>query len=88
MQDIRQRTITGKPSCCDICGGTLEYKGLGEYYCSNCDHKLYDDYGKVRNFVDDNPTAMIKEIAAATGVSKNRIREFVDQDRFIERRWR
>ena len=88
MQNIRSRTISGKLISCEKCGNPLDYKGLGEYYCPICEETIYDDYGIVRNYVEENPTATIKEISVATGVSKERIREFVDQDRFVERRFR
>ncbi len=34
------------PRVCQICGGVMVFKGVGEYHCENCGDVAYDDYGK------------------------------------------
>ena len=70
-----------KPNKCDACEGTLSYKGLGEYRCDDCRNVMYDDYGKVRNYLDEHRGATQAEVSAATGVGKNTIRQFLMQDK-------
>ncbi len=88
MQDLRARTLSDKLVNCEKCGSRLDYRGLGEYCCPECGEICYNDYGKVRNYVEENPTATIKNISIATGVTKEKIREFINEDKFVERRWR
>lgn len=63
-----------EPDRCDDCGGEVDYIGLGEYKCRNCGKHLYDDYGKVRKYVEEFKGASRIEIAEFTGVDK----EFID----------
>ena len=59
-----------KPTQCTKCGGNLKYTGVGEYVCEVCRNIEYDDYGKVRNFIENHPGANIKQTEKGTGVSK------------------
>jgi len=70
-----------KPTSCEKCGGRVEYKGIGEYKCEDCKAVMYDDYGKVRNYLEENRGATQGEVAAATGVSTNTIRQLLRDDR-------
>lgn len=71
------------PKECTKCGCTsLHYKGLGEYSCAECENLEYDDYGKVRNYLDKNRGTPITIIARDTGVSKWTIRQMVEEERF------
>ncbi len=71
------------PQDCSKCGcPTLQYKGLGEFCCSECGNMEYDDYGKVRNYLEINKRAPITLIAKETGVSKWTIRQMVEEERF------
>lgn len=69
------------PSSCDKCGGKLQYKGIGEYACEDCNNIMYNDYGKVRNYLEKHPGATQNEVAQATGVHKNVIRRFLREDK-------
>ena len=71
-----------KLTFCPDCGATVTYKGLGEYVCDKCRKTCYDDYGKVRVFLEKYPGANIVQVANNTGVSKNLIRRMVDENRF------
>lgn len=70
-----------KPYSCKECDGELEYLGLGEYKCKKCNAVMYDDYGKVRNFLERNRGANLTETAMATGVTKNVIRTFLREEK-------
>lgn len=70
------------PVSCVRCYGSLSYKGLGEYVCDVCGAKSYDDYGKVRNYLEEHKGAGVAEIAMMTGVDKNQIRDMLEEERF------
>ena len=71
------------PTQCSKCGSNhLHYKGLGEYCCGECEHLEYDDYGRVRNYLETHKGAPITVIAKDTGVPKWTIREMVEEERF------
>ena len=72
-----------KLKSCPECGHAVDYKGLGEYFCRTCDKVIYDDYGKVRHFLEEYPGATVLQIAQATGVDKAKIRMMVQQDKFV-----
>lgn len=71
-----------RPTFCDKCNGVMVYRGLGEYQCEECETIDYDDYGKVRNFLDKHRGANVAEISSATGVSHKTIREMIKENRF------
>ena len=71
------------PTQCSKCGSNhLHYKGLGEYCCGECENLEYDDYGRVRNYLETHKGAPITVVAKDTGVSKWTIREMVEEERF------
>lgn len=71
------------PVQCTKCGEyDLKYKGLGEYFCEKCENSEFDDYGKVRNYLDVHKGTPITIIARDTGVSKTIIRKMVESERF------
>jgi len=69
------------PNTCPECGGDVVYKGIGEYQCEQCKAVIYDDYGKVRRYVEQHPGATITETGAATGVSHKVIRQLLREER-------
>ena len=52
-----------RPTICRECGGILVYGGIGEYRCEECGRIEYDDYGKVRNYLEDHKGANVSEIS-------------------------
>lgn len=70
-----------KPVACSKCGGDMIFKGVGEYECSKCKNIEYDDYGKVRAYVEEHRGATTAQISEATGVSKKEIREMLREER-------
>lgn len=71
-----------RPTFCNKCKGVLVYRGLGEYQCEDCGAFDYDDYGKVRNYLDRHRGANVAEISEATGVTHKSIRDMIKDNRF------
>lgn len=82
MQKKLLQTEVNRPTFCVKCGGVLVYKGIGEYQCEECGEKEYDDYGKVRNYLEKHRGANVAEISGATDVSHKAIREMIKEKRF------
>ena len=57
-------------------------ESIGENAFRECENLEYDDYGKVRNYLDENKGTPITVIARDTGVSKWTIRQMVEEERF------
>ena len=71
----------GVPTKCSACNSKLKYTGLGEYECIECGNLEYDDYGKVRKYLENHRGAMQAEVSRATGVPTNRIRQLLQEER-------
>lgn len=71
-----------RPTFCKNCKGVMIYRGLGEYQCEDCGALDYDDYGKVRNYLDRHKGANVAEISEATGVTHKSIRDMIKDKRF------
>ena len=71
----------GVPQRCSECGSNLRYIGLGEYECTECKNIEYDDYGKVRSYLEKHRGASQSDVSFATGVPANRIRQLLQEER-------
>ncbi len=83
--DMEERIIINqynKPIACKKCNGRMIFKGVGEYECEECKEIAFDDYGIVRNYVEQHRGATTAEISARTGVSQREINEMVREERF------
>ncbi|MBE5848723.1 MAG: hypothetical protein E7298_00970 [Lachnospiraceae bacterium] len=70
------------PLTCTKCGkANPEYKGVGEYRCSECGFTMYDDFGIVRNYLEAHSGATQSQVSQATGVSMETIRYFLKEER-------
>ena len=70
------------PRTCEKCGkANPDYKGVGEYRCSECGFIMYDDFGKVRNYLEVHRGATQSMVAQATGVPMETIRQFLREER-------
>lgn len=69
------------PRVCKHCQGVLVYRGVGEYCCEDCGELDYDDYGKVRNYIEQHRGATAAQIEAAIGVSQRVIRQMLKDGR-------
>ena len=70
-----------RPTICNECGGVMIFKGVGEYQCEECGRLEYDDYGKVRNYLEKHNGATAAHVSAATGVSQKSIRDMLKESR-------
>lgn len=68
MRDIEKVLLMNKPTKCD-CGGKLFHVGGGKYKCEKCDNFVFDDFGKVKQILEENGVMTIWEIHQHTGVS-------------------
>lgn len=69
------------PTICEKCGHQYKYVGLGEYKCEECSNLEYDDYGKVRNYLETHQGANASDVEKATGVKKASIRRLLEEER-------
>ena len=70
------------PRTCGKCGkANPDYKGVGEYKCSECGFIMYDDFGVVRNYLEAHRGATQSMVHQATGVSMETIRQFLKEER-------
>lgn len=59
----------------------MVFKGVGEYRCEDCGAVDYDDYGKVRLYLEDHKGANAVEVESETGVSQKSIRQMLRESR-------
>lgn len=69
------------PQMCKQCGGIMIFKGVGEYHCEDCGFVDYDDYGKVRLYIEGHKGATAAEIESEIGVSQRAIRHMLRENR-------
>lgn len=70
-----------RPKECKKCGGVMVFKGVGEYECEDCKAIDYDDYGKVRLYIEKHKGATASQIEAETGVTQRSIRQLLREGR-------
>ncbi len=78
---LSEDAVYHPPLSCEECGGIMDYKGIGEYECEKCGHLQYDDYGKVRNYVETHPGATAAQASQATGVKQKTINLMLRESR-------
>ena len=85
--DIRSNALRMNkiPICCESCNSVLEQRKMGVYICVRCGREHYDDYRKVRNYLERVGAAPALVIARDTGVSRKTI-EYFRENGFIESR--
>ena len=69
------------PRICKKCGGIMVFKGVGEYHCEDCNAVDYDDYGKVRLYIEEHKGVTAAQIEQAIGVSQRTIRQMLKDGR-------
>ncbi len=69
------------PRNCVKCGGVMVFVGVGEYHCEDCGEVAYDDYGKVRLYIEGHVGATVSEVEEATGVPRRTIRRMLKEGR-------
>lgn len=76
-QYIRQKNMEKCPEC----GGHVVYKYSGIYECEECHKEIYDDFGKVKKYIEEHGPSPANVIADETGVSMNVINKFLRRGR-------
>lgn len=69
------------PRTCRECGGVMVFKGVGEYHCEDCGFVDYDDYGKVRLYIENHKGATAAEIEKEVGVAQRTVRRLLKDGR-------
>lgn len=59
----------------------MVFKGVGEYHCEDCGAVDYDDYGKVRRYIEEHKGATAAQIESAIGISQRTIRQMLKDGR-------
>ncbi len=77
----KEHRLLEVPTNCPDCDGKMEYHGLGEYVCENCGKQMFDDYGKVRNYIEEHPGATQSDVSHGTGVSPGKIKQLLIEER-------
>lgn len=69
------------PRQCVKCDGRYVFQGYGRYVCEGCGDERYDDFGKIRKFLDEHGPSPAVVIAEGTGVQIAKINRFLRQGR-------
>ena len=64
------------PMQCEYCGEPLPQGEMGVYKCVRCGREHFDEFKKIRNFLEENGPASALEISRGTGVAMPTIREY------------
>ncbi len=78
---LEHLVINSKPVRCSECNGKMFYVGGGRYECETCGHIALDDFGKVKEFLEEHGPSPAVVISAATGVSQEVIDGFLKKGR-------
>lgn len=70
-----------RPVHCPDCGGVMVFMGVGEYKCEDCGKVEWDDYGKVRAYVEKHKGATMVDVELETGVKQKAIRKMLREER-------
>ncbi|MCM1087228.1 MAG: hypothetical protein NC419_03660 [Muribaculaceae bacterium] len=81
FKDFMDKDVYNRPTECPQCGGVMVFRGCGEYRCEDCKFIAYDDYGKVRNYVEQHAGVTTAQAAEATGVKQKTIRTMLKESR-------
>jgi predicted RNA-binding Zn-ribbon protein involved in translation (DUF1610 family) len=68
------------PVKCTLCGCELQQQTMGIYKCASCGKEYYDDFQKIRNYIEKNGAAPASVICAATGVPLRTIDYFFKEE--------
>ena len=71
LTEFQDLDAYNRPKKCPECGGDMIFKGCGEYCCEDCRYTAYDDYGKVRNYVEQHAGVTAAQVSEATGVKQS-----------------
>lgn len=68
MADLYKLLAKNKPVRCERCDGKMSYVFSGKYKCSVCGYETLDDFGKIKEFLEEYGPSSAAVISRATGV--------------------
>ncbi|MBP5330291.1 MAG: flagellar operon protein YvyF [Lachnospiraceae bacterium] len=66
---------------CSRCGRVITYPGFGAVLCRSCRELDEEEFGRVRDYLNEHGTANMYEISEATGVTEKTIRRYLLESR-------
>ena len=67
---------------CARCGKMFNYIG-GQPICDPCKKALEDDFQKVKQYIQDNPAATLKQISEDNEVTTKQIQQWIREERLM-----
>lgn len=78
LSQMKEQVLGDKPTICPKCNVEYSYQGLGHYKCEQCGEVVADDYGKVRDYIEQSSEDVgVDKTSADTGVAVDRIKEMI-----------
>ena len=68
IEKFEKEFLERKPNRCSKCKGRLKYIGGGYYECYDCGHQEIDDFGRIKDYIDEDGAAPAVVISDNTGV--------------------
>ena len=81
LEELERFFLEHKPIKCEKCREKLVYIGSGKYECEACNYIMMDDFGKVKDYIEEHGPTSILELAAVTGVKRSLIEGFLKSGR-------
>lgn len=78
-ENFTRPTVSKRP--CSKCGTPMNYLAMGEYECPECGNFELDDYGIVRNYLDEHGPTPATIIERDTGVRRAVINDYLRRGR-------
>ena len=75
--DEREKRKINAPWFCNVCGGEMKPLYGGIYECKDCKKQEYDDFGKVRAYIEEHGRQPAIILAQETGVELSTIEMFL-----------
>ena len=82
MTNIDMKIMDRRPMYCKECGGKLFYQNSGIYQCEDCGAEEYDDFGKIKNYLEIHGPSPAPYISEDTGVPLEIISVFLRNGRW------
>ena len=77
MAKLDDELLARNNAKCEKCGSRLVYKYSGIYECEGCHIEVYDDFGRVKKYIEDHGPSSANEISMNTGVDLSTINKFL-----------
>lgn len=81
MTDLEKLIMERRPIFCKKCGGKLYYQDSGYYQCEDCSAGEYDDFGKIKIYLEEHGPTPELWISRDTGVAVEIIELFLKNGR-------